>query len=188
MDRAKLPWYVAPIGVMSLAVVLAIAANWFLGNYFERTYLDEASPLVDAPPAASQGTPVPAMMPADAPTAAATEVQQAGVLLRGEVRDGEPGHHGEGVALIVRDEQGRRYLRFEGFSVTNGPDLFVVLSTDPGGYAGEGAINLGGLKATDGNINYEIPPDADLSRIGSAVIWCRAFDIDFAVASLEPDP
>jgi hypothetical protein len=107
-----------------------------------------------------------------------------GIILTGEWRDGEPGHNGEGRAQILRDTSGSLFLRLEEFSVTNGPDLFVVLSPDADGYA-DGSLNLGGLKATDGNINYEIPTGTDLTQFQSAVIWCRGFDVTFAVATLE---
>ena len=127
--------------------------------------------------------------PASEPTVLAPEPTQppadaSGVLLQGEWRDGEPGHNGEGIAKILRTEDGRLVLRVEEFSVTNGPDLFVVLSPDAGGYA-DGSLNLGGLKATDGNFNYDIPEGADLSQYKSVVVWCRSFDITFAVATLE---
>jgi len=186
---SRVPWYVSTAAVAAAALGSAVLVNVLVSPYFERTFLDEASPLADAPSAQSAGTPVTAAMDAGTPqppVPTPPDAPAAGVLFRGEVRDGEPGHNGDGTALIIRDDSGALFLRFEEFSVTNGPDLFVILSTDPNGYAGEGAINLGGLKATDGNINYEIPAGVDLSAIRSAVIWCRAFDVDFAVATLEP--
>jgi hypothetical protein len=168
--------------------------NVLAGPYFERSFLEEASPLASAsdPPAAaaptasvaatpaSEATPTADVTPAEAPE---QPVAMAGILLTGEIRDGEPGHNGEGQAQILRDESGVLFLRLENFSVTNGPDLFVVLSPDAGGYA-DGSLNLGGLKATDGSINYEIPAGTDLAQFKSAVIWCRSFDVTFAVATL----
>ncbi len=68
----------------------------------------------------------------------------------------------------------------------NCPDLFVYLSTDPKGYSEDG-LELGPLRATDGNVNYEVPGGADVSRFRSAVIWCRQFGVLFATATLgEP--
>jgi hypothetical protein len=202
----KLPWFVSTPVLAAIAVVLALGANYVLGDYFERTFLDEASPLAaagspgasaTAPAAAStpppaeptsseadavpiaSSTPLPAVEPTTAPAS------QAGVLATGQFRDGDPGHNGEGTALILRDEDGKLFLRFEDFSVTNGPDLFVILTTDPdGGDYGSG-LNLGGNRATDGNVNYEIPGGTDVSRFRSVAIWCRQFDIVFAIATLE---
>ena len=190
---SRIPWFLSAGAVLVLAIVLAVVANVLFSPYFERSFLDEASPLVDASGGVTgEGSPVAAPTPpVSAPTVAkeptvADRGDTAGVLLRGTVRDGEPGHNGEGTALLLRDESGQLFLRFEEFSVTNGPDLFVILSTDPDAYVTDGSINLGGLKATDGNINYEIPADADISGIRSVVVWCRSFDVDFAVATLEP--
>jgi hypothetical protein len=67
--------------------------------------------------------------------------------------------------------------------VRNGPDLFVYLSPSADGYA-EGALNLGGLKATDGSFNYEVPEGTDISQFKSVIIWCRRFTVLFAVAPL----
>jgi hypothetical protein len=68
--------------------------------------------------------------------------------------------------------------------VRNGPDLFVYLSEDPSGKGVTEALNLGKLKATDGAFNYEIPPNVDVSKIKSAVVWCRQFAVLFAHATL----
>ena len=65
----------------------------------------------------------------------------------------------------------------------NGPDLHVYLSSDPEGYAAD-ALDLGGLEATDGSFNHEIPAGIDPSRYRSVVIWCEPFSVLFAVAPL----
>jgi hypothetical protein len=200
----RVPWFVATPAALVVTVAMAFVFNYLLSDYFERSFLDEADPLA----VVVGGQPEPTGAPAEPtgqtaePTAAATEASAtpadgapaaeatatpdpgAGVLAEGIVRDGDPGHNGEGVARIIRDAEGNLFLRFEEFSVTNGPDLFVVLSPNADGYA-DGSLNLGGLKATDGNINYEIPPGTDISQFSSAVVWCRQFDVTFAVAALE---
>jgi hypothetical protein len=182
-------WALRAVAVAAAAIVLAVVTNVLAGPYFERSFLEEASPLASAgdPPAAAAPTQATASTPEAATPATDATMEPgamtAGILLTGEIRDGEPGHNGEGQAQILRDESGVLFLRLENFSVTNGPDLFVVLSPDDGGYA-DGSLNLGGLKATDGSINYEIPAGTDLAQFKSAVIWCRSFDVTFAVATL----
>jgi hypothetical protein len=198
----RLPWFVSAPAVLVAVVVMALVLNYALAPYFERSFLDEADPLAGVAEGAGNGagTVVPApTQPTDAPAAStptvasptaggSTPVQDApGVLAEGELRDGEPGHNGSGRVELIRAPGGGLVLRFEEFSVTNGPDLFVVLSPDADGYA-EGSLNLGGLKATDGNINYDIPAGTDITQFESAVIWCRQFDVTFAVATLEPVP
>ena len=83
----------------------------------------------------------------------------------------------------IETAPGRYTLRFEEFSVRNGPDLYVYLSPDAAGYA-DGALELGTLKATDGAFGYELPEGTDPSDFGSAVIWCKQFAVLFAVAPL----
>jgi hypothetical protein len=95
-------------------------------------------------------------------------------------------HFGRGEAQLIETAPGVFTLRFEDFSVRNGPDLFVYLTPDPSGESIDGAINLGGLKATDGAFNYEVPPGTDVSQFASAIVWCRQFATLFAIAELVP--
>jgi hypothetical protein len=74
-------------------------------------------------------------------------------------------------------------VRFDDFSVRNGPDLYVYLSPDPKGYA-KGAVELGRLKATDGEFNTMVPAGTDIAALRSVVIWCKQFAVQFAVAPL----
>lgn len=76
----------------------------------------------------------------------------------------------------------QQVLRFEGFKVTNGPDLFVVLLSADGSPS-EG-IRLGALKGSEGNQNYELPMGIDLAKFSRVVIWCRAFNVVFGTADL----
>lgn len=121
------------------------------------------------------------------PTAAAPPALAAGesgrVLQRGEFRGADDFHFGRGRATLSEAAPGRYTLRVEDFSVRNGPDLFVYLSTNPDGYASD-AINLGRLKASDGAFNYDIPEGSDISRVKSVIVWCRQFSVLFATATL----
>ena len=60
------------------------------------------------------------------------------------------------------------------FFSTNGPDLYVYLSTDK---SASDFVNLGRLKGNMGNQNYEIPQGTDLERYGTVLIWCKAFSV-----------
>ena len=105
------------------------------------------------------------------------------VARRGQFMGADSFHFGRGDALLIESAPGRYILRFENFSVRNGPDLFVYLSPSAAGYA-EGALNLGRLRATDGAFNYEVPEGVDLARFRSVVVWCRRFAVLFATAPL----
>ena len=108
------------------------------------------------------------------------------VVGEGQFVDADSFHLGEGSATIYQQGD-QSVLRFEDFSVTNGPDLHVLLATngaptnrsDLGEY-----IDLGPLKGNLGNQNYEIPADVDLSQYNSVVIYCMPFHVVFSVASL----
>jgi hypothetical protein len=103
----------------------------------------------------------------------------------GEFHGADDFHFGRGKALLIESAPGQYVLRFEEFSVRNGPDLYVYLSTDPEGY-GTDPLELGTLKATDGAFNYDIPPGADISRFKGALVWCKQFAVLFATAPLTP--
>lgn len=108
----------------------------------------------------------------------------ARIVLQGDFHGADEFHFGSGKALLVESAPGQHVLRFEGFSVRNGPDLFVYLSPSADGYA-EDALDLGPLKASDGSFNYDVPAGTDISRFRSAVVWCRAFSVLFATARFE---
>jgi hypothetical protein len=156
-------------------------------------------PPPDSTPQAPAETPASAPAEAPPPTIASgqasggsapgggqqTSTFQARVVLTGTFMGADDFHFGHGDALIIETEPGVYVLRFENFSVRNGPDLFVYLSEDPSGEDVDEALNLGDLKATDGAFNYEIPPGVDVSRVKSAVVWCRQFSVLFAHAEFN---
>jgi hypothetical protein len=90
---------------------------------------------------------------------------------------------GSGTARLIEAAPDTWVVRFEDFSVRNGPDLYVYLSPDPDGYE-KGALELGTLKATDGSFNYEVPAGTDVGELRSVVVWCKQFAVQFAVAPL----
>jgi hypothetical protein len=183
----------------ALAVGLPLA--WYLASpLFIRTELVEplpvaviderpsvpASPGVEgAPPSGDPAAlpSAPAAGPSSTPAPSPTPFQPT-VRARGTFRGADDFHFGEGTASIIETAPGVFALRFDGFSVRNGPDLYVYLSPDADGYA-DGALELGTLKATDGAFGYALPPDTDPGDFASAVIWCKQFAVLFAVAPLD---
>jgi len=90
-------------------------------------------------------------------------------------------HNAEGIAKVVQVQDGNNILRLENLHVTNGPDLYVYLATDK---SASDFVSLGKLKANNGNQNYEIPSETDLTKYGTALIWCRPFSVLFGSAEL----
>lgn len=110
----------------------------------------------------------------------------ATVVARGELRGLD--HAATGNALLVRLADGSHVLRFEDLMTENGPDLRVYLSAAPA--TGDAAsfnddyVELGHLKGNIGDQNYGVPADVDLSKYRTPVIWCKRFEVGFAVAGL----
>ncbi len=97
-------------------------------------------------------------------------------------------HTTRGSALLVRLADGSHVVRFEDLDTSNGPDLRVYLSTasahGPASELNDDFVDLGPLKANQGNHNYSVPGGTDLARYRSVTIWCRRFSVGFAVAPL----
>jgi len=90
-------------------------------------------------------------------------------------------HNVEGQVVVFQQSDGSRILRLEDFKSTNGPDLYVYLSTDS---AASDFVNLGRLKGNLGNQNYEIPQGTDLEKYDTVLIWCKAFFVLFGSAEI----
>ncbi len=182
------------IAAIVVAVPVIAVGWWLLSPLFLNTEVDEAFPMsasaeipddmtqeevelemeqaADSPPVTSEEP-----MPEPGPTA----------LASGTFQDADDFHMGSGTATVYELEDGSKVLRFEGFEVTNGPDLHVLLvpnSSPTTREDVEGYVDLGSLKGNIGDQNYEIPADLDLSEFGSVVIYCQPFHVIFSTATL----
>jgi hypothetical protein len=161
------------LGGVVLVIIVGFA-YWTISPFFINTTLNEELPGKNStqtttfgrqePPRESETT----TAPAPAASASAPIVDT-------------PAHPASGTVRVV-EANGTTYLRYENFQTLNGPDLFVYLATD---LEASEFINLGDLKATEGNINYEIPVGTDLSKYKYALVWCRAFGVLFNSADLS---
>lgn len=98
-------------------------------------------------------------------------------------------HETQGRATLHRLPDGRVVLRLTDFATSNGPDVRVYLVAAPDAADDEtvtraGFVELGKLKGTDGDQNYDVPPGLDLNKYRAATIWCRRFSVNFATAPL----
>lgn len=99
-------------------------------------------------------------------------------------------HDVSGSALIYRQPDGTYLLRLQDFSVDNGPDLYVYLSTAADAYdaatiANNPFYSVAVLKGNVGNQNYSLPADFDPTQYNSVSIWCQRFSVNFATAPLN---
>ena len=90
-------------------------------------------------------------------------------------------HEVKGKALVI-SENNKKILRFEDFETINGPDLHIYLSSD---LESKDSIDLGSIKATKGNVNYEIPEGIDTEKYNKVLIWCVPFKVLFSHAELN---
>jgi hypothetical protein len=165
---------------LPLLAVAVVLGNYLLSPLWERSHLQEESPLAMAPA-------VVATMPAAQPANAAPQAPlQPRATHAGMFKGADDFHFGRGDAALIATTSNLTVLRFENFSVRNGPDLYVYLSRDTGVKRVDEALNLGRLKATDGAFNYELPPGIDVAGIKSVVVWCKQFGVLFAEAPLVP--
>ena len=101
------------------------------------------------------------------------------IIARGDFMPGA--HDVEGNVLMIETDN-KRILRFEDFDTINGPALYVYLSSDLGN---DDFIDLGKLKATKGDVNYDVPIDVNISKYKYVLVWCRAFSVLFSYGELS---
>ena len=89
-------------------------------------------------------------------------------------------HSVKGQALLV-ETNSQKILRFEIFETDNGPALHIYLAS---GLSNDDFIDLGEIRATKGNVNYEIDASVDTSRYNKVLIWCVPFGVLFSYAEL----
>ena len=135
-----------------LVVVVLGAAIYFTGlyTYFQRTDIQESLPS----------------------TTSQTSIMKT--LKSGSFGEVDFIHKGSGEAKIIQVD-GKHILRLENFNVVSGPDLYVYLSkseTPTGDIKSLGDyIDLGLLKGTSGNQNYDI--SQNIEDYSTAIIWCK---------------
>ena len=193
----------ATIAAAVAAVGLALFQPWKL--WIDDT-VNEATPAGAAPitqPAPPTGPPTPnteatATVPptSTAPAAAAPSTAAAAPTTTTTAAPTPAGgafiridHGTTGTVVLLQDAAGAQFVRLQDLDTTNGPDLFVYLSTNPpDGPEGEfddEYVNLGRLQGNLGSSNYLIPAGTDLARYASVVIWCDRFNSAFGAAPLR---
>ena len=123
-------------------------------------------------------------------TTTTTTTQPPGPVVLHQSQLESPGKAGTGDVFLIELEDGSRIIRFENLDVSNGPDLRVILSRsglvdDRDAYHLDGFYDLGELKGNQGNQNYEIPDDVDLSEYLTVAIFCLRFNYTFNAATIS---
>ena len=181
--------------VTAVGIPVILLAWWLFSPLFSNTTVDEEFPLtVNASmPVNVTRAEAETMMQiaakinsnAEEAMPAAMAEKEAAALSTGEFADEDFFHKGSGQATIYRLGDGSHVLRLENLSVTNGPDLHVLLLKDPAGRDKDlGYIDVGSLKGSRGNQNYEIPDGEDAASYRSVMIYCQPFHVIFSTAQL----
>jgi len=178
------PWWFATAAVGFAGLTAFVLVYFAPQDLFLQTSVNEPLPVATG---AAGSAPAGTTSPSASRAPAGSGAPAPSVLAQGRFRSGE--HDTSGRAALLRLSDGRRFVRLERFSTSNGPAVRVWLSAAPAGagddtVAGAPHVDLGGLKANHGNQNYRVPASADLGRYRSVVIWCRRFDVVFGSAGL----
>jgi len=101
-------------------------------------------------------------------------------------------HPTSGRATIYKSYDGKQYLRLSDFTTSNGPDVHVLLVRAEDKALGQeivkgdlDGLELGSLKANQGDQNYDLPATADLNQYQAVAIYCERFHAIFGAARLE---
>jgi hypothetical protein len=107
-------------------------------------------------------------------------------ILRGDVE--ARGHDAKGRASVVEKPDGTRVLTLsKGFDIDPGPQVRVYLVPEGNDESDvSGHVDLGKLKGSKGDQQYEIPQDVDLDRLSRVNFWCVPFTQTLAIADLAP--
>jgi len=171
-------------GLIVIAIIVILAIAWYLiFPLFNVIEVQEDIPINDAMDAMSAEEKAEFNEAVDAMKDQIIEMSDvmpvASVIAQGAFKP--RAHEVEGKALFI-EVDGKQILRFEDFETINGPRLHIYLSSDVGD---DDFIDLGKIKATRGNVNYELPENIDLEKYNKVLVWCVPFRVLFSYASLE---
>lgn len=165
-----------------IAVAIVGISAYAVSPYFTESTIDEDLPSGVIIPTKNSDKMMEEEMMGD--TMMEEEMRQTTITYAGTfVGVGDGIHDAQGEAYTIPLDDGSNVLRLENFQSTNGPDLYVYLATDE---KASDFINLGELKANQGNQNYEIPHNSDLTKYNNVLIWCKAFGVLFGSAEILP--
>jgi hypothetical protein len=99
-------------------------------------------------------------------------------------------HDTSGTATVHALPGGKRVLRLTDFMTSNGPDVRVYLvaagdASDHDTVKNAGFVELGKLKGTEGDQNYDVPEAVDLEKYRAVTVWCARFGVNFGTAPLK---
>jgi hypothetical protein len=166
-------------------VIILIVAWYLISPLFNVKEVNDVSPIVDdafdsMPPEIREEFDEAVNNSNNNQTEMEEEMPQSAFL----VSEGEfkaRAHEVSGKVLLI-EVDGKHILRFEDFETVNGPNLHIYLASD---LSENDFIDLGPIKATKGNVNYEIPEGTDLEKYNKVLVWCVPFKVLFSYADVS---
>jgi Electron transfer DM13 len=127
----------------------------------------------------------------DPPPTTASQTPQNVLLATGTIVSHEQSSSGS--AQLIRLADGAVQLALVELATSDGPDLHIWLTDQPVIEGTEGwhvfddgrYVELGPLKANNGNQVYDVPAGTDLTGLTSVTIWCQRFAVSFGAAKLN---
>jgi Electron transfer DM13 len=127
--------------------------------------------------------PSPAGAPSAGPAPPSGSPTTAEVVARGSLTGID--HRASGDVLLVVPAHGPAVVRLEALDVEPGPDYVVDLVPGTGATTPDGGVRLDRLRGNRGDQNYPVPAGTPLDRPLTVLIWCRAFAVPVAAATLS---
>jgi hypothetical protein len=95
--------------------------------------------------------------------------------------------HGlSGEAVLYTDPQGNRTLRFETFTMTAGPDVYVLFSKT-NNYSAANTVAISMLKEgyANADLNFNIPSDINIEAHKFILVYCIQYSSLFGYSELK---
>jgi hypothetical protein len=113
------------------------------------------------------------------------------IVARGAFTAVDEVRNASGNVIIYQQADNSKVVRFEEFVAVNGPDLRVMLTAktldqltaDPS--LGITDVDLGPLRGTQGNQNYSLPPEINVSSYTRVVIVSNSLNIVYSIAPIQ---
>lgn len=118
------------------------------------------------------------------------QIKDESISRSGKLQKIDVVHGGRGTALLAphpTETASSILVLYDGIKITNGPDLWLYLSTSSNPKKSfESYKNLGLLKGNKGDQLYKInKPYSSLKQYKSVIIYCKQFDILFSYALIS---